>query len=138
MILSSDNNTNVERILREISLGDKVTINDWGDFMEVVGISPNYIALFDKNSNEYSIVCKKIRTKGTHNGMIQNTYCCGPDDRVFGYISPNHHKQYNFENKDWICEYLNAFENEDIEISEREGCTIFYIGLTKKGIEEML
>lgn len=127
MTLSSDNNTNVERILKEISLGDKVTINDWENFMEVVGISPNYIALFDKKSEEYSIICKNKRQTGTHNEIIKDTYYCGPDDRIFGYYNEKYERQYDFNNPEWVQDYLMTFENGDVNISEKQGCTIHYM-----------
>ncbi|MEG2050906.1 MAG: hypothetical protein RR012_01250 [Oscillospiraceae bacterium] len=63
-----------------------------------------------------------------HNQTVGGMFHCGPDDRVFGYMPKNYDlkdNQYNFNNEHWINEYLQAFENGEINISERYGIAIY-------------
>lgn len=116
-----------KKMLETINLQDRILINDWESPLTVVGISDNYIVLYDfEYPHDHTIICKNKRTEGTHNYIRQGTYYCGPDDCVFGYISKKfkYEPQYNFTNPKWVQDYLSALESGEIHISERHGCTI--------------
>lgn len=124
-----------KEVLNSIKVGDLVKINDWEKPMRVRGVSDNYFVMTQKQFKEtiYSVCEKKVLEPETyiHNRMIGGNFHCSTDDRTFGFI-PEHFdmengKQYDFDNYNWVKEYLNAFETGKIELSERHGIAIHSI-----------
>ena len=116
-------------VLDTVEVGDLVKCNAWKQSMRVKGVSQNYFVMAVKRFGSwyYSICEKKLRTAGFHNAMEPGKYHISVDNMVFGYIDG-----YNFDDKNWVADYLMSLEKGKIELSERKGCALNSI-IIKKG-----
>ncbi|MEG2178904.1 MAG: hypothetical protein RRY15_08535 [Bacteroidales bacterium] len=120
-------------VLDNIRIGDMIKVNDWKKPMKVRGVSENYFVMTQNQfcRTYYSVCEKNPREIGyLHNEIVGGKFHCGSDNMIFGFVSKNfdfnndNWKQYDFDNQDWISEYLSAFESKEIELSERNGISI--------------
>lgn len=112
-----------KEILDTIQIGNLVKINDWKKPMKVVGVSENYFVMTQNMFGKlyYSVCEKKSRSGGQHNEMRHGMFHCSRDNMIFGYSDFD----YKFDNEESINNYLNAFEEGKIELSERAGIPIY-------------
>lgn len=130
-----------KELLNSIKIGDLIKINNWKTPLIVRGISDNYIVMSDKDNCEYSVIEKKP-CEYSYNKLIKGTFSASKDDCSFGFIDSKfdfeseNMKQYRFDDKEWINEYLNAFEkgrdNSGISLSSRSGISIKTILISKE------
>lgn len=128
-----------KEVLDSIKVGDLIKINDWKKPMRVRGVSDNYFVMTQKQFNDTicSVCEKKVLEPEIyiHNCMVGGKFHCSTDDRIFGFIPENFDtkncKQYDFDNDNWIKEYLDAFETGKINLSERYGMAIDNISIKR-------
>ena len=95
-------------LLDFIKIGDMVRCNSWNRGMKVKGVSTHYF-LMAKNmfgKTLYS-VCDK-------NPTVYGTFYIGTDNLIFG-----HPCEYKFDDENVTKEYLDDFENGNVELSRR-------------------
>ncbi len=112
-----------KEILDSVKVGDFIKINDWKRPMKVVGVSDNYFAMIQKVCGNicYSVCEKKPWGGIRYNAMRGGMFHCGIDNTLFGYSVFD----YEFNDKEQIKEYLQAFESEEIELSFRNSVPIY-------------
>lgn len=112
-----------KEILDNIKVGNLVKINNWKRPMKVVGVSENYFAMIQKICGKvYYSICEKKPWDGIrHNDMIGGMFHIGTDDMIFGYMDFD----YEFNDEKQIKNYLQAFENGEIELSVRRSVPIY-------------
>lgn len=116
--------------LDEINVGDYVKVNDWKRGMNVKAVSRNFLVMSD--GLYYSVVDKRPREAGDHNGMVQGRFHCGKDSWLFGSpLSLQYPELYKFNNKKANKKYLNEFESGKAWISEKHGTAIYNIFLKR-------
>lgn len=127
-----------KEVLDTVSVGDLIKINNKTKPMRVAGVSQNFFVMIEKLFGKiYYSVCEKITLPDNYfrNNMQGGKFHCGTDDTIFGYIPKNFDfstvVQYDFENSEWVKEYLQAFENEELEVSVRTGVAIKTIAIKK-------
>ncbi|MEG0898335.1 MAG: hypothetical protein RSF40_01315 [Oscillospiraceae bacterium] len=128
-----------KEVLDTVSVGDLIKVNDWKKPMRVVGVSENYFVMIEKLfGRTFYSVCEKITLPDgyLHNDMQGGKFHCSTDNMIFGYVPKDfdmeNGKQYDFDNEDWVKEYLQAFENKEIELSVRTGVAIKTIEIKKE------
>lgn len=110
-------------ILNKIKVGNLVKVNDWKKPMRVVGVSDNYFCMIMKVAGNvcYS-VCEKKEWQGIrYNAMRGGMFHCGTDNMIFGYYPFS----YEFDNGEEIKRYLQAFEDGELELSQRNAIPIY-------------
>lgn len=114
-----------KEILDSIEVGNFVKINDWKRPMKVVGVSENYFCMIQKVCGEicYSVCEKKPWGGIRYNAMRGGMFHCGTDNMVFGYGNFD----YKFNDEKQIENYLKAFENGEVELSQRTSCPIYVL-----------
>lgn len=117
-----------KEILDSIKTGDKIKVNNWRNGYTVKGVTDNYFVMVIEQQNNnflYSVCEKKIRTCGDYNRMREGMFHVSSDNWLFGYGALD---GYNFNNEEWVKDYLNSFEDESSnlhsELSERNGIPI--------------
>lgn len=107
-------------ILDSIKAGDYIRCNDWKRAMKVYGVSENYLVVARKAFGKwiYSVCDKK--------GYLPfdkepRRFSFGPDNRIFGFL---HDHAYEFDNAEFVKDYLEAFENGSCELSMRRSCVL--------------
>lgn len=115
-------------ILDSVKISDYVRCNDWKRSMKVVGVSENYFAMATKSFGQWIYsVCEKIPFSGIrHNSLIGGYFSIGDDNYPFGVPMKN---AYEFNNEEFISEYLKAFEKKDCELSMRRSCALTSIAI---------
>lgn len=108
------------KILDSIKVGDYIRCNDWKRAMKVYGVSENYFIMARKAFGKwiYSVCDKK--------GYLPfdkepRKFQIGPDNRIFGFL---HDNSYEFDNTEFVNDYLEAFESGQCELSVRRSCTL--------------
>jgi len=116
-------NNVTKEILDSIKTGNFIKINDWKRPMKVVGVSDNYFVMIQKVCGNicYSVCEKKPWGGIRYNAMRGGMFHCSTDNTLFGFIDFD----YKFDNSEENKRYLKAFENGDIEISQRNAVPIF-------------
>lgn len=109
-----------KEILGSIKIGDYIRCNDWKRAMKVYGVSDNYFVMARKAFGKflYSVCDKK--------GYLPfdkepRKFQVGPDNMIFGFL---HDNAYEFDNAEFVKDYLEAFENEECELSMRRSCIL--------------
>lgn len=105
-------------LLDSIKVGDYVKFDNHRRGMKVCGVSDNYIVAATKAFNGrfiYTII-KKIKWTGQYNFMSRDTFIHGTDDMLFGFY---HEHAYEFDNEDFVNDYLKALENGEVGLSRR-------------------
>lgn len=112
-----------KEILDNIKVENLVKINNWKRPMKVVGVSENYFAMIQKICGKvYYSICEKKPWDGIrHNDMTGGMFHIGTDDMIFGYMDFD----YEFNDEKQIKNYLQAFENGEIELSVRRSVPIY-------------
>lgn len=115
-------------ILDSVKIGDYVKCNDWKRAMRVVGVSENYFVMAKKAFGRWIYsVCEKTPFKGIrHNSLIGGYFSIGTDNYSFGAPMKN---AYEFDNEEFISEYLKAFKEKDCELSVRRSCALTSIAI---------
>lgn len=121
--------TNVTKeILDTVKAGDLIKINDWKKPMRVKAVSTNFFVMTQKNfGNTYYSVCSKLPWEGViYNNMRGGMFHCGPDNWVFGSpLCADYDNLYKFENEEGNRKYLQAFESDEVHLSERSSIAIY-------------
>lgn len=117
-----------KEILDSIKIGDYVRCNDWKRAMRVVGVSENYFIMAIKSFGKWIYsVCEKKPFKGIrYNSLIGGFFSVGTDNWSFGAPMDN---AYEFDNKEFVNEYLKAFEKKRCELSMRRSCALTSISI---------
>lgn len=104
----------IGNIIQNLSIGDRVTINDWECSFTVIGVSEHFVVVYHRSNDEYSIISKTLADH-TYNSVRAGTYYCGPDNFIFSSFTPND-----------IASYLSRLEdpNDELEISHKRRATI--------------
>lgn len=115
-------------ILDSVNIGDYVRCNDWKRSMRVVGVSDNYFIMATKAFGRWIYsVCDKIPFNGIrYNSLIGGYFSIGTDNYIFGVPMKN---AYEFDNEEFVSEYLQAFEKKDCELSMRRSCALTSIAI---------
>lgn len=123
-------------ILETVKVGDWIKINDRKRPLNVKGVTENYFVMAQivYGVTLYSVVSKRPwRFEGAkHNAMSGGMFHCGPDAWLFGYKC----LEYDFENLEFVADYLNSFERGESEISERRGMPIQKIYIKSSSLRE--
>jgi len=114
-----------KEILDTIKIGDLVKVNDWEAPMRIKGVSKNYAVMTRKMFGKihYSVIEKKPWDGIRHNAMIGGHFHCSTDSWIFG----DPHFNYEFDDLNAINEYLQKFEDNVVQLSERNGIPIHKI-----------
>lgn len=125
-----------EQITRElldgIKVGDFVKFDNTRRGMRVWGVSENYILAGTKSFHGqyiYTVIWKVLWT-GQYNAMNKDTFVHGPDDRIFGYL---HDHAYELDNEEFVKDYLDAFEKEEVRLSYRRSVSIYSLKIRRPG-----
>lgn len=104
----------IGNIIQNLSIGDRVTINDWEYPFTVIGVSDHFVVVYHRSNDEYSIISKTL-SDHTYNSVRADTYYCGPDNFIFSSFTPSD-----------INAYLSRLEdpNDELEISHKRRATI--------------
>lgn len=111
------------KILDSIEVGDYIRCNDWKRAMRVCGVSENYFVAARKAFGKWIYsVCEKVPFKGIgYNSLIGGCFSIGTDNMCFGFI---HDYAYEFDNEEFVKDYLEAFESGSCELSMRRSCAL--------------
>ena len=107
--------------INSISLGDKLSINDWRAKYTVCGISQNFILAH--YGQHYTIISRRP-SDITHNSVRKDDAYCAPDWWIFGYIDG-----YKFTDEDWVKKYMADLESGDTEMSMRRRAVVWFISI---------
>ena len=114
-----DYDTITSEVLDTVKVGDKVRINDWKMPLTVKGISEHFFVM-ERNAFRhplYSVVDKR------------NLFA-GPDNKIFGHpLTITHKDLYRFFDGEVTAQYLEDFENGNVEVSQRRGVRIESISI---------
>lgn len=107
------------KILDSIEVGDYIRCNDWKRAMKVCGVSENYFVAARKAFGKwiYSVCDKKVYVPFDK----RPCFSFGPDNRIFGFLYDH---SYEFDNAEFVKDYLEAFENGSCELSMRRSCAL--------------
>lgn len=109
--------TITKELLDTIRVGDLIITNDSKAPLRVYGVSPNYFVMARRAFGQwlYSVCEKKKPWSGIrYNSMRGGMFHIGTDNYVFG--NP---EGYDFTNPTVVKNYLDGFENGEIELSMR-------------------
>lgn len=120
-----------KELLDSVEVGDVVRMNDWKRGMVVRGVTANYFVMATMMFGEWLYsVCEKKPSKINYNMMTRGMFHIGRDSWVFGF------GEYKFDDKEWVDQYLNSFEDENCEnhseLSVRGSVPIDYMSIRKK------
>lgn len=104
----------IGNIIQNLTIGDRVTINDWQKPFTVVAVSEHFVIVCLKETDEYSII-SKVLSNLNYNQVRIGTYFCGPDNHIFSSFS-----------LDELPQYIARLEDplDELEISHRRRVTI--------------
>ena len=108
-------------VIDSISLGDKLSINDWKAKYTVCGVSQNFILAH--YGQHYTIISRRPSQR-TYNGVRSGDAYCAPDWWIFGYV-----EGYNFTDEDWVKKYMAELEQGKTEMSMKRMATIWFISI---------
>lgn len=117
--------TNSEIIMKinNLSIGDKLSINDWNAKYTVCGISQRFVLAH--YGNHYTIISRIPAPEGyNYNGVRGGDIYCAPDWWIFGYVDG-----YDFRNKAWVDKYMADLENGDTEMSQKKHAPVWFLSV---------
>jgi hypothetical protein len=115
-------------ILDSIKVGNLIKCNGWKKPMKVVGVSENYFVMITNNFGKiYYSVCEKKAVGYSRNNYTEGFYRIGDDDYVFGRFGG-----YNWDNEQFIKEYLQEFENGETQLSVRRAIDLNRISIKQR------
>lgn len=108
--------TITKELLDTIRVGDLIITNDTKAPLRVYGVSPSYFVMARRAFGKwlYSVCEKKPWSGICYNSMRGGMFHIGTDNYVFG--NP---EGYDFTNPIMVKNYLDSFENGEIELSMR-------------------
>ena len=118
-------------VLDTVQVDDLVKCNDWKVPYRVKGVSENYFVMTRKQFGKvwYSVCEKKPWDGIRYNSMVGGMFHIGTDNSVFGWSGG-----YTFDDPALAQEYLQAFENGEMELSMRTSVPLTFIAI-KKAVE---
>lgn len=118
-----------KEVLDMVKVGDYIRCNDWKRAIKVRGVSENYfVAAMPFGKWLYS-VCEKKPFKGIkRNSLVGGYFSIGVDNRLFGF---SHEHAYEFDNDDFVKDYLESFERGECKLSMRKSCALFSIAIRR-------
>lgn len=112
-----------KELLDTIKVGDKVRINNWRAYFDVVAVSKNYFIMTRpvKDTFLYSI-CEKNKRGYEHNlcyqpkcGFSSDEFVCGADD---------HWCKYDYSKKNELKLAIKELEEGELKVSTKRGLGI--------------
>ena len=116
-----------KELLDTIKVGDKIMCYKWKKYYDVVGVSDNYFIMSGvENGENYYSHCEKKPALYDKNNVSKGDFRISIDNRIFGS-----EYGYDFSNSTVVEKTLNALENGELKLSERNAVPLIQFRLKR-------